>query len=135
MLSDFQKTILFSTLVISFLSYSAFIYTDLFRPFENNTQADHGKKIWQEKNCIACHQIYQLGGYLGPDLTNIYSKKGPHYITAFVQNGSEVMPKFDLNESEMNALLAYFQKLDATGNADPRTFKISINGMTQQQTP
>lgn len=133
MLSDLQKTMLFLLLCCSFISYSFFLYADLdTKTIENTAQIDHGKKVWQDSNCIACHQIYQLGGYLGPDLTNTFSLKGPEYIKVFVKNGTEVMPKFNLSDTDLNALVAYLKQIDATGSADPRTFKITNNGMIQQ---
>lgn len=131
---DLQKILLFSLLCTGFACYTLFLYNSL----ENVTDlesdmADAGKKVWQENNCIACHQIYQLGGYLGPDLTNCYATKGPEYIKAFVQNGTLIMPKFDLTATELEALVAYLKQIDATGNADPRSFKIMNNGMISQQ--
>ncbi len=132
MFSDFQKTVLFSALCLSFIGYSFYLYAHLHTAeTTDHKRADQGKKIWQENNCISCHQIYQLGGYLGPDLTNVYAK-GPQYIKAFVQNGTAIMPKFELSEPEIEALTAYLQQINATGNADPRSFKISANGMTLQ---
>ncbi len=35
-----------------------------------------GKLLFQEYNCISCHQLYGLGGYMGPDLTNVISAIG-----------------------------------------------------------
>lgn len=91
--------------------------------------------IWQNKNCGACHQIYGLGGFLGPDLTNTYSAvgKGPLYISAFVENGTPVMPSFQFQEHEMNALLQYMRHVDASGKSDPKQFKISNYGTIEGQ--
>ena len=128
------KALLFSALCVSYLFYSGYIYTNIpDSPDRNNDLADEGKKVWQENNCIACHQIYQLGGYLGPDLTNIYSQKGPEYIKAFVKNGTQVMPVFNLTEQEMDALIAYLRQIDITGTSDPRNFDILNDGMTHQK--
>lgn len=134
MLSDLQKTMVFCLLCFCFVSYSFYLYGNLdHSPIQNTSKADHGKRVWQENNCIACHQIYQLGGYLGPDLTNIYSTKGPEYIKVFVKNGTAIMPKFNLEENELEALVTYLKEIDATGKADPRTFTITTNGMIEQQ--
>ena len=91
-----------------------------------------GKMLWQQHNCNACHQVYGLGGYLGPDLTNVYSIKGPAYIRAFLQNGTVIMPNFQLTEQETVALLAFLQDIDASGKSDPRTFIINNNGTIHQ---
>jgi nitric oxide reductase subunit C len=133
MLHNTHKILLFGTLCTFFICYSAYIYNDVANDGGSvNALADEGKKVWQEKNCVACHQIYQLGGYLGPDLTNTYSEKGPEYIKVFVQNGTPVMPAFSLSELQMQGLLAYLKQIDSSGSADPRSFTISNDGMTQQ---
>ncbi|WP_281232766.1 c-type cytochrome [Flavobacterium gelatinilyticum] len=128
------KVLLFSALCISYFVYSGCIYRDMPHTAGiNNNLADQGKKIWQENNCIACHQIYQLGGYLGPDLTNTYSLKGPEYIKAFLKSGTQVMPDFHLSQYEMDALTAYLKEIDKSGSADPRTFTILNDGTTHQK--
>ena len=120
---------LVSTLVILFLAYSGYLYSNL--PVQQryeNKLADKGKMVWQEQNCNSCHQVYGLGGFLGPDLTNIYSLRGPGHIKAFVQNGTPVMPQFNLREEDMIALLAFLREIDQSGKADPRSFRIQKNG-------
>ncbi|MBS1508552.1 MAG: cytochrome c [Bacteroidetes bacterium] len=87
-----------------------------------------GKMIWQKKNCTACHQLYGLGGFLGPDLTNIYSAKGPDYIKSFVQGGTATMPAFILSDNELKSLIEFLKHVDETGRSDPRRFKINLNG-------
>jgi len=94
-----------------------------------------GKMIWQSKNCTACHQIYGLGGFLGPDLTNIYSAKGkgPAYIRAFVMAGTPTMPAFQLKEVELTALVEYLRHVDSSGKADPKQFKVNYDGTIEGQ--
>ncbi len=133
MTPDKQKLIIAVLLSCSFLFYSFSIYS--FLPIKDNTvtaEADKGKMVWQQYNCNACHQVYGLGGYLGPDLTNTYSLRGPVYIKAFLASGTTVMPNFHLNEKEMIALLAYFKNIDASGSADPKSFTIKYDGTIEQ---
>lgn len=133
MLSEKLKNTTATVLVVSFLFFSFHLYSSL--PRENkkvNEETSKGKLVWQQFNCTACHQVYGLGGYLGPDLTNIYSLKGPAYIKAFLQSGTATMPNFHLNAPEMSALLAYLLNIDASGKADPRTFTINTNGTIEQ---
>jgi len=120
-------------LLLAFLLYSAFIYI---KPAQgriySNPEVSRGKAVWQHYNCQACHQVYGLGGFLGPDLTNVYSKRGKEFIHAFLATGSPVMPAFKLSREEMNDLTAFLRNMDSSGTADPRTFKLSIDGTIRQ---
>lgn len=133
MLPDKYKLYSAILLICSFLIYSGLIYKSL--PSTNlavSEESSHGKKLWQQFNCTACHQVYGLGGYLGPDLTNTFSQKGPAYISAFLKGGTVTMPNFNLKETEIEALIAYLKNIDKTGSADPRTFTKNYNGTIEQ---
>ena len=133
MIPDKKKKVLLITLTLVFLCYSFYLYSSTpVKPNMESGDAIQGKLVWQQYNCTACHQIYGLGGYLGPDLTNSYSKKGSDYINVFLSNGSPTMPNFHLTEKEKQALMAYLKSLDASGSADPKTFKIHSNGTIEQ---
>ncbi len=134
MISEFHKTITAIFLTVTFLCYSFCLYTSLpVRETSLSTNADHGKAIWQQYNCTACHQVYGLGGYLGPDLTNEYSQRGPDIIKALLKTGTNTMPAFELSEEETSALLAYLEHIDRTGISDPRSFKINSDGTISQK--
>ena len=117
-----------------FLAYSFFLYSDLpVSHVKSSQSAKNGKMLWQNKNCISCHQIYGLGGYLGPDLTNTFSKKGPQYIKAFLKSGTDIMPNFHLTENEIKDLTAFLEETDASGSSDPQSFIINYNGTIEQK--
>lgn len=127
------KTLIITTGVSLFLIYSGYLYTNLPRGEKSlDTMADKGKMTWQKYNCGSCHQVYGLGGYLGPDLTNTYSKKGEEYIKAFLKGGTPVMPNFHLDEASISSLVAYLKNMDATGKSDPRTYTINNDGTIEQ---
>lgn len=121
-------------MLVLFFSYSFFLYSvpAVKISTSNDRSADQGKLLWQQNNCSACHQVYGLGGFLGPDLTNVYSKRGPAYIQAFIRSGTRVMPAFRFNDNEIKHLTAYFKKIDASGNADPRSFTLNYDGTIEQ---
>lgn len=134
MASDLHKTVVGAILVLAFLGYSLYLYSAL--PMQDQSlsvQADRGKSLWQKHNCTSCHQVYGLGGFLGPDLTNEYSVKGPDHIKAFIKTGTNTMPSYQLTEDEIHALLAYFEHMDRTGSADPRSFTINLDGTIEQK--
>lgn len=76
-----------------------------------------GEKLWQNNNCTSCHQLYGLGGYLGPDLTNVISNpnKGPGYVAAFVNSGVKSMPKFEFTANETDQIVQFLTHVDQTG--------------------
>lgn len=92
--------------------------------------AQEGKLLFQEYNCTACHQLYGLGGYMGPDLTNIISAegKGELYAKAFLMNGTQRMPNFQLTENEITALVSYLKYIDKTGISPVKFFEINLDG-------
>ena len=133
MASDRQHFIIITVLMASFLSYSIYLYSALpVKPQPLNKEADSGKLTWQKYNCNACHQVYGLGGYLGPDITNVYSVRGPAYIQAFLKNGTVIMPNFHLTEKESNDLLSFLKAIDASGKSDPKTFILHDDGTIEQ---
>lgn len=120
-------------LLTAFLFFSFRLYADPPIPGGMMTEeADRGKALWQQYNCTACHQVYGLGGFLGPDLTNAYTRKGPAQIRAFLKTGTKTMPVFPLAEVDIDALVAYFRHIDGTGTGDPRQFTIHRNGTIAQ---
>lgn len=130
------KCRLYIGFLTSFFLYSMVIYM---LPMETRGGQSStllaGKAIWQQKNCGACHQLYGLGGFLGPDITNVYStpEKGPEYIKVFVKAGTPVMPSFDLSDAEVESLLLFLQHVDASGQSDPKIFKRNLDGTIERE--
>lgn len=115
---------IFSTL---FIAYSVNIY---FSSADNeitlSPEAGKGKQLFQDYNCGACHQLYGLGGYMGPDLTNVISNpyKGEAYATAFIKSGTVKMPNFNLNDYQISCLVEYLKQIDKTGHSPVRNFEV-----------
>ena len=69
-------TSVFIFLSALFLAYSYSIYIQPLSEKEaigfNKQKAADGRLIWQKYNCQSCHQLFGLGGYLGPDLSLIH---------------------------------------------------------------
>ncbi len=113
------NTLTFASLIVIFTIYNSFIYnSDSYIPSTAMTKkALEGEILWQNNNCWSCHQVYGLGGYLGPELTNIYSNpnKGPDYIKAMLNSGVKGMPKFNFTEEEKIAITEYLKIIDKSG--------------------
>lgn len=106
-------------LILLFGVYNYVVYnTDGYVAVEKlSPVAVKGQQLFQNNRCWSCHQLYGLGGYLGPDLTNVYSteNKGPLYIKAFLNSGVKSMPQFNFSEEEKVALVEYLKQVDETG--------------------
>jgi nitric oxide reductase subunit C len=126
-----RRLTLFLLLAI-LIPYNFQVYTCWTSSFNNQNslskQASEGKSIWQERNCASCHQIYGLGGYLGPDLTNVISKKGLDYARTFIETGTQKMPNLHLNKIEIEALLAYLSHIDSSGIYPIKNFEPNWDG-------
>lgn len=74
-----------------------------------------GKKIWETRNCIGCHTLLGEGAYFAPELGNVYVRRGPDFIKAWIQAqptgapGRRQMPQFHLTEQELDDLVAFLK--------------------------
>jgi len=127
---------IFGTLCAAFACYSAYVYTrgtDAAHLEPMSAEARHGQALFQQHNCIACHQFYGLGGYMGPDLTNVVSKYSPAYARAFLASGTARMPNFQLADDEIDALVAYLAFVDSTGTYPPQNYQVKWYGTVVQE--
>ncbi len=127
---------IFGTLCVSYIFYSAYVYTmgtEASHIDPISDEARHGQELFQQHNCIACHQFYGLGGYMGPDLTNVTSKYSPAYARAFLVTGTPRMPNFNLAADEVDALVAYLDFVDTTGTYPPQNYEVTWYGTVVQE--
>lgn len=123
------KRIIFFTLGTAYLLYTSFVYTEgTITEYPITGEAIEGRQLFRDKNCIACHQLYGLGGYMGPDLTNVISIKGEFYVRAFLENGTQKMPDFNLEESQVKNLISYLAYVDSTSYYPTRNFELTWYG-------
>ena len=112
----------FFTLAFSYFGYSYLVYTaDASHGSSaelSSKTAQRGKLVWQRNNCQACHQIYGLGGYLGPDLTDYMSVtgKGESWLRGMLLSGPRAMPAFGLPKQDILDLAAFLRAVDSSGN-------------------
>ena len=59
-----DKRAIFVTLCVAFIPYSVYVYTygtEASNIASMSGEARYGQQLFQEHNCIACHQFYGLG--------------------------------------------------------------------------
>ena len=126
-----KYSVILSTLIVVFVTYNALLYTSdkAYGTIHLSKKAQQGESLWLLNNCNSCHQLYGLGGYLGPDLTNEYSRThNEKFLKAIFNSGIKTMPRFNFNESESNALIQFLKEVDQTGYSPNRVTKIESNG-------
>lgn len=124
---------IYCSLAAAFLAFTGYVYVaevPAVPVSASQELAVQGKQLWQQHNCSSCHQLYGLGGYLGPDLTNVISDRGIPYSKAIMQGGTGTMPDFKLSEQDINALLAFLEHADQTGKAGRQHFGVNEYGQT-----
>lgn len=84
---------------------------------QHDSSLTEGWQLWQDKNCQSCHQLYGLGGYMGPDLTNIArdSSKGQAYMYTFIKYGTGRMPAYNMTDTEVNKIIDFLTWVDKSG--------------------
>jgi nitric oxide reductase subunit C len=122
-------------LLVAFVVYNTVVYQKgaFIKEKKLSESAMQGQQIWQDNNCTACHQFYGLGGYLGPDLTNIVSDslKTETYIRRMINAGINSMPKYNFNNTEINQLISFFQAVDKTGYFPNKKIKKNAIGWVE----
>jgi len=86
---------------------------------ENLTeQVAHGKRLWEENNCIGCHTLLGEGAYFAPELGNVYKRFGnsKEAIMGFIKSrpvdgipGRRSMPQFNFTDEELNAMAEFLK--------------------------
>lgn len=122
------KIATFFTLFSAYIVYSVTVYTvgtkDTVQISDASMQQiAYGKSLFQQYNCVSCHQLYGLGGYLGPELTTTWSDptKGELFMRTLLKGGGLRMPNFNLSEKEINGLVSYLRYVDSSAISYKKT--------------
>lgn len=81
--------------------------------------AKQGKILFENKGCLACHQMGEAGGYVGPSFTEgafVGEKLKAGWIFKWLKNSRAMMPEvlepnYDLADQEAWALTAYLMSI------------------------
>lgn len=129
---------IFFGLVGLFVMQSAFTWTTATEVSDAhasyNASAQRGAQLYRDFNCTACHQFYGLGGYMGPDLTNVVvaQGKGEAYAKGIILSGTQRMPAPGLTPPQADDLVAYLKAAAATGQYPIRSMELTPWGTYRQ---
>jgi nitric oxide reductase subunit C len=74
-----------------------------------------GKSLWETRNCIGCHTLLGEGAYFAPELGNVYPRRGPAFIKAWIQAqptnapGRRQMPQFHFSDQQLDDLVEFLK--------------------------
>ena len=105
-------------------------------PHRSNAQAITpqviaGKKLWETRNCIGCHTLLGEGAYFAPELGNVYKRRGPEFIKAWLKSqptgtpGRRQMPQFNFTDKQLDDLVEF---LKWTNNVNTENWPPNIEG-------
>jgi mono/diheme cytochrome c family protein len=104
----------------------AFLFTQNY--FEGLGKLDSGKKLFNKKSCIQCHQVGGVGGVLGPSLDAVGQSGAPMNVAAAMWNHGPAMAEAmrargierpNLSASELRDLVAYLRATAPAGAGAP----------------
>ncbi len=86
-------------------------------------QVARGKAVWEEHSCINCHTLLGEGAYFAPELGNVWERFGGiddpdgarEAIKGWIRaqptgiEGRRQMPRFDLGDADLDALVDFFR--------------------------
>ncbi|MBK8170858.1 MAG: c-type cytochrome [Sandaracinaceae bacterium] len=108
----------------TFLCSAAFVglTVDTFAKIPGQTHADRitpavarGKNLWDSSNCMGCHTLFGEGAYYAPELTRVYTRRGPDFIRAMIRDpqamypGERNMQNYHFSEDQISDLVAFFE--------------------------
>jgi nitric oxide reductase subunit C len=74
-----------------------------------------GKHLWETRNCIGCHTLLGEGAYFAPELVNVYKRRGPDFIKAWIKAqptgapGRRQMPNFNFTDAQLDDLTEFLK--------------------------
>lgn len=115
------RNIFYGGTVFFFLVFLALTFdTQQALPKRDNREAitpavAHGKKLWETNDCIGCHTLFGEGAYFAPELGNVYKRRGPDFIKAWIQSqpthtpGRRQMPQFNFSDQDLDDVVAFLK--------------------------
>ena len=128
--SQAARNIFYGGTVFFVLLFAAIVFHTEQRIPERSKAAEitpavvRGKHLWETRNCIGCHTLLGEGAYFAPELGNVYKRRGPEFIKAWIQSqptgapGRRQMPNFHLTEQQLNDLVEFLKYMSEINTAN-----------------
>ncbi len=101
-------------------------------------EAIRGKDLWDSSNCMGCHTLFGEGAYYAPELTRVYTRRGPVFLRQMLKDPEAMYPgqrrmwNYHFTDAELDALVAFFKwtdQVDLNGFPPaPRLMQVAVPG-------
>ena len=128
--TSMARNIFYGGTVFFFLMFLALAFqTEQALPARDNRanltpEVAAGKKLWETRNCIGCHTLLGEGAYFAPELGNVYKRRGPDFIKAWIKaqpthtEGRRQMPQFNFSDKELDEVVAFLKYISEINTAN-----------------
>jgi len=119
--SQMARNIFYGGTAFFVLLFAALIFNTEQRIPERSNSAEitpavvRGKHLWETRNCIGCHTLLGEGAYFAPELGNVYKRRGPDFIKAWIKAqptgapGRRQMPNFHFDDKQLDDLVEFLR--------------------------
>ena len=126
--SQMARNIFYGGTAFFVLLFAALILNTEQRIPERSKSADitpavvRGKHLWETRNCIGCHTLLGEGAYFAPELGNVYKRRGPDFIKAWIKAqptgapGRRQMPNFHFDDKQLDDLVEFLKWTNGVNN-------------------
>jgi len=126
--SQMARNIFYGGTLFFVLLFAALIFNSEQRIPERSNSAAltpavvRGKHLWETRNCIGCHTILGEGAYFAPELGNVYTRRGPDFIKAWIKAqpthvpGRRQMPQFNFSDAQLDDLVDFLKWTNGINN-------------------
>lgn len=119
--SQTARNIFYGGTIFFVLLFAALIFDTEQRIPERSKAAEitpavvRGKHLWETRNCIGCHTLLGEGAYFAPELGNVYQRRGPDFIKAWIKSqptgapGRRQMPNFHFDDKQLDDMVEFLK--------------------------
>lgn len=98
------------------------LWLNLTKSVDLSNPAVTGEQLVADYNCRRCHRVGGGGSLKAPNLAGVTERLDDVSLRLWLHNpkavkGNTAMPNFHLSDSEVEAIVAYLQKLDASASS------------------